>query len=82
MCVIDEIGKMELFSQSFSRAVQGLLDSSRRTVLCTIPIPKGKPLGLVEHVRQRKDVVLYQVNVKHNYSKLKKEFHHKATFWA
>ena len=48
--VIDEIGKMELFSQSFIRAVRQTLDSSACTVLGTIPIPKGKPLGLVEEV--------------------------------
>ncbi|KAG7999957.1 Cancer-related nucleoside-triphosphatase, partial [Nibea albiflora] len=45
--VIDEIGKMELFSQSFIRSVRQTLDSSSCTILGTIPIPKGKPLGLV-----------------------------------
>ncbi|KAF0027285.1 hypothetical protein F2P81_020026 [Scophthalmus maximus] len=57
--VVDEIGKMELFSQSFIRAVRQTLDSSACTILGTIPIPKGKPLGLVEEVRSRRDVKVF-----------------------
>ncbi|TNN58095.1 Cancer-related nucleoside-triphosphatase [Liparis tanakae] len=57
--IIDEIGKMELFSQSFVRAVRQTLDSSSCTILGTIPIPKGKPLGLVEEVRSRRDVKVF-----------------------
>ncbi|KAK5882147.1 hypothetical protein CesoFtcFv8_020762 [Champsocephalus esox] len=60
--VIDEIGKMELFSQPFIRAVRHTLDSSSCTVLGTIPIPKGKPLGLVEEVRSRRDVKIFTVS--------------------
>ncbi|KAM6922429.1 cancer-related nucleoside-triphosphatase [Lycodopsis pacificus] len=60
--VVDEIGKMELFSQPFVRAVRQTLDSSSCTVLGTIPIPKGKPLGLVEEVRSRRDVKVFTVS--------------------
>ncbi|XP_019963932.2 cancer-related nucleoside-triphosphatase [Paralichthys olivaceus] len=60
--IIDEIGKMELFSQSFIRAVRQTLDSSSYTILGTIPIPKGKPLGLVEEVRSRGDVKVFAVS--------------------
>ncbi|KAM9848158.1 cancer-related nucleoside-triphosphatase [Aulostomus maculatus] len=60
--VIDEIGKMELFSQSFIRAVRQTLDGSSCTVLGTIPIPKGKPLALVEEVRIRSDVKVFTVS--------------------
>lgn len=60
--VIDEIGKMELFSQSFIRAVRQTLESSTCTVLGTIPIPKGKPLALVEEVRSRSDVKIFTVS--------------------
>ncbi|XP_056148340.1 cancer-related nucleoside-triphosphatase [Lampris incognitus] len=60
--VIDEIGKMELFSQSFIRAVRQTLDSSSYSILGTIPIPKGKPLGLVEEVRHRSDVKVFTVS--------------------
>lgn len=64
MFVIDEIGKMELFSQSFIRAVRQTLDGSSFTVLGTIPVPKGKPLGLVEEVRNRTDVKVFTVSEK------------------
>ncbi|KAM9344813.1 cancer-related nucleoside-triphosphatase [Symphorus nematophorus] len=60
--VIDEIGKMELFSQSFIRSVRQTLDSSSCTILGTIPVPKGKPLGLVEEVRSRGDVKVFTVS--------------------
>ncbi|XP_037540829.1 cancer-related nucleoside-triphosphatase [Nematolebias whitei] len=60
--VIDEIGKMELFSQSFIRAVRQTLDGSSCTILGTIPVPKGKPLGLVEEVRGRSDVKVFTVS--------------------
>lgn len=62
--VIDEIGKMELFSQSFIRSVRQTLDGSSFTILGTIPIPKGKPLGLVEEVRNRRDVKVFTVSKK------------------
>uniref|UniRef100_A0A3Q2PDV7 Nucleoside-triphosphatase, cancer-related n=1 Tax=Fundulus heteroclitus TaxID=8078 RepID=A0A3Q2PDV7_FUNHE len=60
--VIDEIGKMELFSQPFIRAVRQTLDGSSCTVLGTIPVPKGKPLGVVEEVRSRRDVKVFTVS--------------------
>ncbi|XP_017279728.1 cancer-related nucleoside-triphosphatase [Kryptolebias marmoratus] len=60
--VIDEIGKMELFSQPFIQAVRQTLDGSCCTVLGTIPVPKGKPLGLVEEVRGRRDVKVFTVS--------------------
>ncbi|XP_032646633.1 cancer-related nucleoside-triphosphatase [Chelonoidis abingdonii] len=59
--VIDEVGKMELFSQSFIQAVRQTLTASGTTILGTIPIPKGKPLGLVEEIRSRKDVKVFNV---------------------
>ncbi|XP_076831207.1 cancer-related nucleoside-triphosphatase isoform X2 [Brachyhypopomus gauderio] len=57
--VIDEIGKMELFSQAFIQAVRLTLEHSACSILGTIPIPKGKPLGLVEEIRARKDVKVF-----------------------
>lgn len=62
--VIDEIGKMELFSQSFIRAVRQTLEGSSVTILGTIPVPKGKPLGLVEEVRSRSDIKVFTVSKK------------------
>uniref|UniRef100_A0A8C6WN90 Nucleoside-triphosphatase, cancer-related n=1 Tax=Neogobius melanostomus TaxID=47308 RepID=A0A8C6WN90_9GOBI len=60
--IIDEIGKMELFSQSFIRAVRQTLDSSSCTILGTIPVLKHKPLALVEEVRGRSDVKVFTIS--------------------
>ncbi|XP_008499334.1 cancer-related nucleoside-triphosphatase [Calypte anna] len=62
ICVIDEIGKMELFSQAFVQAVRQTLAASGTVVLGTIPVPKGKPLDLVEEIRSRKDVKVFNVS--------------------
>ncbi|NXL57506.1 NTPCR triphosphatase, partial [Chordeiles acutipennis] len=62
ICVIDEIGKMELFSQAFIQAVRQTLAGPGTIVLGTIPIPKGKPLDLVEEIRSRKDVKVFNVS--------------------
>lgn len=64
--LVDEIGKMELFSQSFIRSVKQTLDNSSCTILGTIPLPKGKPLGLVEEVRSRTDVKVFIVSTDMN----------------
>ncbi|XP_010620254.2 cancer-related nucleoside-triphosphatase isoform X3 [Fukomys damarensis] len=61
VCVIDEIGKMELFSQPFILAVRQTLSSPGTVVLGTIPVPKGKPLALVEEIRSRPDVKVFSV---------------------
>ncbi|XP_072031593.1 cancer-related nucleoside-triphosphatase homolog isoform X2 [Amphiura filiformis] len=59
--VIDEVGKMELFSQGFVQSVRRLLNQPYSTVLGTIPVPKGKTLGLVEEIRSRRDVKVYNL---------------------
>ncbi|KAJ7342257.1 hypothetical protein JRQ81_009966 [Phrynocephalus forsythii] len=59
VCVIDEIGKMELFSQSFIQAVHQILSGSGVVMLGTIPVSKGKPLGLVEEIRNHKEVKVF-----------------------
>nr|XP_031537340.1 cancer-related nucleoside-triphosphatase isoform X1 [Vicugna pacos] len=61
VCVIDEVGKMELFSQPFIQAVRQTLSTPGTVVLGTIPIPKGRPLALVEEIRTRKDVKVFSV---------------------
>lgn len=60
--VIDEIGKMELFSHSFIRSVRRVLNMESLTVIATIPVPKGRPLQLVEEIRSRKDALVYTVS--------------------
>ncbi|KAK2491758.1 hypothetical protein MC885_021808 [Smutsia gigantea] len=62
VCVIDEIGKMELFSQPFIQAVHQTLATPGTVVLGTIPVPRGKPLALVEEIRQRDDVKVFSVS--------------------
>ncbi|KAF6073545.1 nucleoside-triphosphatase, cancer-related [Phyllostomus discolor] len=59
VCVIDEVGKMELFSQPFIQAVRQTLSAPGTVVLGTIPVPKGKPLALVEEIRSRADVRVF-----------------------
>ncbi|XP_004451085.1 cancer-related nucleoside-triphosphatase [Dasypus novemcinctus] len=61
VCVIDEIGKMELFSQTFIQAVHQTLSTPGIIILGTIPVPKGKPLALVEEIRNRNDVKVFNV---------------------
>ncbi|XP_066092332.1 cancer-related nucleoside-triphosphatase isoform X2 [Saccopteryx bilineata] len=61
VCIIDEIGKMELFSQPFIQAVRQTLSTPGTVVLGTIPVRKGKPLALVEEVRNRSDVQVFSV---------------------
>ncbi|XP_062927682.1 cancer-related nucleoside-triphosphatase [Mobula hypostoma] len=70
--VIDEIGKMELFSQSFIQGVRQILDGTGATILGTIPVPKGKPLGLVEEIRSRRDVKIFNIT-KDNRNSIVKE---------
>lgn len=59
--VIDEIGKMELFSRGFETAVKNVL-SSDKTILGTIPIQKGRPIQVVEFIRSHPSVRLIAVN--------------------
>lgn len=58
--MIDEIGKMELFSRSFTQTVRDLLKHSKTTVFATIPI-KANPF--VEEIRHRDDVIVYTVSM-------------------
>lgn len=53
---------MELFSQSFIRHVKHILDTKGLTVIATIPVPKGRPLQLVEEVRARPDAQVFTVS--------------------
>ena len=59
--IIDEIGKMEMFSNAFVRAVKTLFSTENLTVVATIPIAKGRPMAFVEELRNRRDVQLFTV---------------------
>jgi nucleoside-triphosphatase len=58
--VIDEIGKMELHSKAFCSIVRDMFDQGV-IVVATVPIAKGKPLLLVNEIKQRPDTMLYEV---------------------
>ena len=60
LVVIDEIGKMECFSQKFKEAVMRALDSPI-PVLGTIALKGG---GFIEDVKSRPDVTVIQVTEK------------------
>lgn len=62
--LIDEIGKMELFSHIFIDGVKRLFDDRKDgsvVVMATIPVARHKSHWLVEELRKRKDCLLFEV---------------------
>ncbi len=59
LIVIDEIGKMELFSSRFREVVMMALDDSSKRVLGTI---QNQPNPFIEEIKSRKDVKIISVN--------------------
>lgn len=55
--LVDEIGKMECFSQKFVSAMRDLLDSPKR-VIATVA---QKGAGFIEEVKQRRDALVLEV---------------------
>ncbi|GFS12554.1 cancer-related nucleoside-triphosphatase-like [Elysia marginata] len=60
--LIDEIGKMELYSQSFIQAVRKLMSQPNVTLVATIPVPKGRPIPFVEELRGGENSLVFEVN--------------------
>ena len=61
--LIDEVGKMELFSQRFLPCVTSILDAPDTTVLGTLPMLRsGQALVAVETIRARADVAVVHVS--------------------
>ncbi|XP_046997290.1 cancer-related nucleoside-triphosphatase homolog [Schistocerca americana] len=60
--VVDEIGKMELFSKKFKDCVSAAFSSPKATILGTIPIAKQRPIQFVEELRTRPDVKVITVD--------------------
>jgi len=61
LVVVDEVGKMELFSQSFVSSVRELFSSPQATVLATVPVTKQRPIPFVDELKKREDVTLIEV---------------------
>ena len=59
--IVDEVGKMELFSQSFVNSIRELFSSSQATVLATVSVTKQRPIPFVDELKKRKDVTLIEV---------------------
>uniref|UniRef100_A0A8C4QR05 Nucleoside-triphosphatase, cancer-related n=1 Tax=Eptatretus burgeri TaxID=7764 RepID=A0A8C4QR05_EPTBU len=60
-CIVDEIGRMELFSHTFQSVVGKLLDQPETTVVGTLPVPRPRSPEFVEMVRNRQDVKLFMI---------------------
>ena len=59
--VIDEIGKMELFSGKFVEAVRAVFQCPGVVVLATLPVARQKSHWLVQELRHRPDCMLFEV---------------------
>lgn len=57
--VIDEIGKMEMFSQNFKLTVKKALDSQKK-VLATIPVYSNT---FLDSIKTRKDIEIFNIDV-------------------
>ena len=52
---------MELFSKKFIEKVSNLFADKDSRIICTVPISKGRPIPLVEDIKQRSDAALLTV---------------------
>ncbi|XP_048735044.2 cancer-related nucleoside-triphosphatase-like [Ostrea edulis] len=61
--IIDEIGKMELFSQTFVTMVRDILKTPNYTIIATVPVPKGRPIPFVEEIRNHQQTQVFTVTM-------------------
>jgi len=66
LIVIDEIGKMECYSQKFKKLLKEILDSEK-WILATIAL-KGS--GIIEEVKKRHDIKLFEMTTSNRNSLL------------
>lgn len=59
LIIIDEIGKMELFSVRFKRLLMDILDSDK-LLIATIALKGDK---FIEEIKKRRDVRIFEVNI-------------------
>nr|CAD7427857.1 unnamed protein product [Timema monikensis] len=57
--VLDEIGRMELFSDDFKQSVKSALNNPQQVILATIPVAKGRPISFVEEIRQHPNAKVF-----------------------
>ena len=70
LIIIDEIGKMECLSLEFKRLIKEILNSEKM-IIATIAF-KGS--GLIEEIKKRNDVRLFEITVKNRDSLLSEIF--------
>lgn len=61
--IVDEIGKMELLSATFSDQIRALFERDDVMVVATIPVQKHKSLKLISELRDRDDVHIIEVTI-------------------
>jgi len=61
--VVDEVGKMELFSKTFEQVVRNLMSSSNLTLLATIPEQRRIPVEFADEIRRSPTVHLFEVRM-------------------
>nr|CAB3264472.1 cancer-related nucleoside-triphosphatase homolog [Phallusia mammillata] len=61
--VLDEVGKMELFSKTFQTKVTAILKRKDVTTLGTIPIKRGGGIPFVEYIRTLPNVKVFDITV-------------------
>jgi len=64
--VVDEIGKMELFSDRFYGAIRQLMRRNDITVLATVPVKHR--ISLIEEICSRPTVHLFKVSLVYSWS--------------
>ena len=57
LVIIDEIGKMECYSDQFKNLLKAILDSEK----CVIATLALKGSGIIEEIKKRKDVKLFEI---------------------
>lgn len=66
LIIIDEIGKMECFSEKFKRVLNRIFDS-RKELIATIAMKGG---GLIAQLKARQDVRVFEITLKNRNSLL------------
>jgi len=62
--VVDEVGKMELFSKTFEQVVRNLMSCSNVTLLVTIPEKRRIPVEFADEIRRSPTVHLFEVRMR------------------